>query len=103
MRQNSHSALSSRGNLCGALRSGKDLMKRQEEAAVSMKVRVREDHRISELRGTVGKVVGIHGGEELMVLEVHFPDGRYQLFWPGDLNAVASDAPWWRCLLGRRS
>jgi len=26
-----------------------------------MKVRVREDHMISELRGTVGKVVGSYG------------------------------------------
>jgi len=53
-----------------------------------MKVRVREDHRISELRGTVGKVVGSYGGEEFTVLDVHFPDGRYQLFWPGDLDDV---------------
>ena len=31
-----------------------------------------KDHNISELRGTVGKVVGSYGGEELMVLDVHF-------------------------------
>lgn len=74
----------------------------QEAAPVGMKVRVCEDHRISELRGTVGKVVGSYGGEELMVLNVHFPDGRDQLFWPGDLDDVASPEPWWRRLLGRR-
>jgi hypothetical protein len=78
-------------------------MKRQEEAAVSMKVRVREDHRISEMRGTVGKVVGSYGGDEFVVLDVRFPDGRYQLFWPGYLDGVASPKPWWRCLLDRRS
>ena len=77
-------------------------MRPQEEAPVGMNVRVREDHRISELRGTVGKVVGSYGGEELMVLDVRFPDGHYQLFWPGDLDDVASPEPWWRCLLGRR-
>ena len=77
-------------------------MRPQAKAPIGMKVRVREDHRISELRGTVDKVVGSYGGEELMVLGVHFPDGRYQLFWPGDLNDVESPAPWWRCLLGRR-
>jgi hypothetical protein len=76
-------------------------MRLQQKAAVGMKVRVRDDHRISELRGTVGKVVGSYGGEELMVLDVHFPDGRYQLLWPGDLDDVASPEPWWRCLLGR--
>jgi len=68
-------------------------MRPQEKARVGMKVRVREDHRVSELRGTVGKVVGSYGGEELMVLGVHFPDGRYQLFWPGDLDDVASPEP----------
>jgi len=77
-------------------------MRAQEKAPVGMKVRVREDHSISELRGTVGKVVGSYGGEELVVLDVRLPDGRYQLLWPGDLDDVASPAPWWRCLLGRR-
>ena len=36
-------------------------MRLQEGAPVGMKVRVREDHRIKELRGTVGKVVGSYG------------------------------------------
>jgi len=77
-------------------------MRLQEKAAVGMKVRVCEDYMISELRGTVGKVVGSYGGKELMVLDEHFPDGRYQLLWPGDLDDVGSPAPWWRSLLGRR-
>ena len=76
-------------------------MRRQEKASVGAKVKVRKDHRVSELRGTVGKVVGSYGGEELMVLNVHFPDGRDQLFWPGDLDDVASPETWWRRLLGR--
>ena len=66
------------------------------------KVRVREDHRVWELGGAVGKVVGSYGGEELMVLGVHFPDGGYQLLWPGDVDDVGSSEPWWRCLLGNR-
>ena len=46
---------------------------------------------------------GSYGGTELIALEVHFPDGRHQLFWPGDLEAVASPKPWWHSsLLGRR-
>jgi len=75
---------------------------RPQEEPIGMKVRVRQDHSISELRGTVGRVVGSYGGEEFTVLGVHFPDGRYRLFWPGDLDDVASSEPWWRCLLGRR-
>ena len=77
-------------------------MRPQEERYVGMKVRVREDRRISEVRGMVGKVVGSYGGEEFVALEVHFPDGRHQLFWPGDLEDVASPKSWWRYLLGRR-
>jgi hypothetical protein len=48
-------------------------MRAQEKPPVGMKVRVCKDHNISELRGTVGKVVGSYGGEELMVL-VHLQD-----------------------------
>jgi len=47
-------------------------MRPQERALIGMNVRVREDHRIKELRGTVGEVVGSYGGEELMVLEYTF-------------------------------
>jgi hypothetical protein len=77
-------------------------MRPQQKAPLGRKVRVREDHSNSELRGTVGKVVDSYGGEELMVLDVYFPDGGYQLLWPGDLEDVGSPAPWWRSLLGRR-
>ena len=77
-------------------------MRPQGAAPVGMQVRVCEDHRISELRGTVGKVVGSYGGEQFVVLDVRFPDGRNQLFWPGDLDDVASPKSWWRCLFGGR-
>jgi hypothetical protein len=73
---------------------------------VSMRVRVRQEHRILERRGMVGKVVGRYGGEEYVVVDVRFSNGQRRLFWPGDLEEIAS--PWpslWRSLLGdeRRS
>jgi hypothetical protein len=77
-------------------------MRPQQKAPLGRKVKVRHDHTIKELRGTVGEVVGSYGGEELMVLDVHFPDGGYQLLWPGDLEDVGSPELWWRSLLGRR-
>jgi hypothetical protein len=77
-------------------------MRPQQKAPLGGKVRVRQDHTIKELRGSVGEVVGSCGGEELMVVDVHFPDGGYQLMWPGDLDEVGSAAPWWRSLVGRR-
>ena len=74
----------------------------EEQAHVGMEARVREDHMISELQGMVGRVVGSYGGTEFVALEVLFPDGRYQLFWPGDLEDVGLPKPWWRSLLARR-
>jgi hypothetical protein len=65
-----------------------------------MRVRVVDHHRIEERRGLVGKVVGRYGGEEHVVVDVRFPDGRQRLFWPDDLEEISSPRPWWRSLLG---
>jgi hypothetical protein len=66
-----------------------------------MKVRVREEHRILERRGMVGKVVGRYGGEEYVVVDMRFPDGQRWLFWPEDLEEVSSSSrSWWRSLIG---
>ncbi len=55
---------------------------RAEEACVVVgtKVRVRQEHRILERRGMVGKVVGRYGGEEYVVGDVRFSDGQRRLF-----------------------
>jgi hypothetical protein len=72
-----------------------------EVASVGMRVRVRQEHRILERRGMVGKVVGRYGGEEWVAVDVRFPDGHHRLFWPGDLEEIASPQPsFWRSLLG---
>jgi hypothetical protein len=77
---------------------------RAEEARVGMKVRVGEEHRIIERRGKVGKVVGRYGGEEYVAVDVRFPDGHYRLFWPGDLEEIASpQLSLWRAVLGGQS
>jgi hypothetical protein len=70
-----------------------------EEARVGIQVRVRQHHRILEWRGMVGRVVGRYGGEEYVAVDVRFPDGRYRLFWPEDLEKISSWRPWWRSLL----
>jgi hypothetical protein len=78
---------------------------RAEEACfVGTKVRVRQEHRILERRGMVGKVVGRYGGEEYVAVDVRLSDGRRRLFWPSDLEAIASPQPsLWRSLLGNES
>ena len=74
---------------------------RAEEACVGMKVRVGEEYRILERRGMVG---GRYGGEEYVAVDVRFPDGHHRLFWPDDLEEIASPQPsWWRSLLGGKS
>jgi hypothetical protein len=78
---------------------------RAEQACfVGAKVRVRQEHRILERRGMVGKVVGRYGGEEYVAVEVRFPEGHHRLFWPSDLEEVASaQLSLWRSLLDGES
>ncbi len=76
-------------------------MRAEEACVVGMKVRVRQEHRILERRGMVGKVVGRYGGEEYVAVDVRFPDGQHRLFWPEDLEEVSSPKLWWHSLLSR--
>jgi hypothetical protein len=78
---------------------------RAEEAGiVGTKVRVRQEHRILERRGMVGKVVGRYGGEEYVAVDVRFSNGQRRLFWPSDLEEIASPKPsFWRSLLDGES
>jgi len=67
-------------------------------------VRVRQEHRISERRGMVGKVVGRYGGEGDVAVDVRFPDGHDRLFWPSDLEEISSAQPsLWRSVVGSES
>jgi hypothetical protein len=72
---------------------------KQQDVHVGMRVKVADHHRIEQRRGLVGKVVGCYGGEEHVVVDVRFPDGRQRLFWPADLEDISSPRPWWRSLL----
>jgi hypothetical protein len=74
-------------------------MKPHEDVHVGMRVRVADHHRIAERRGLLGKVVGRYGGEEHVVVDVRFPDGRQRLFWPEDLEEISAPRPWWCSLL----
>jgi hypothetical protein len=79
-------------------------VKSQEPSFVGTKVRVRQEHRIVERRGMVGKVVGRYGGEEYVAVDVRFSDGQRRLFWPSDLEEIASpQLSLWRSLLGSES
>jgi hypothetical protein len=60
-----------------------------QDAHVGMRVKVQDHHRIEERRGLVGKVVGCYGGNEHVVIDVRLADGRYRLFWPGDLERLS--------------
>ena len=70
-----------------------------QDTRVGMRVKVADHHRIEQRRGLVGEVVCRHGGEEHVVVDVLFPDGRQRLFQPEDLEEVGSPRPWWRSLL----
>jgi hypothetical protein len=74
-----------------------------QDARVGRGVKVADHHRIEPRRGLVGKVVGRYGGEEHVVVDVRFPDGRQRLFQPEDLEEITSQRHWWRALLGGQS
>jgi hypothetical protein len=78
---------------------------RAEEACfMGTKVRVRPDHRILDRRGMVGKVVGRYGGEEYVAVDVCFSNGQRRLFWPSDLEEIASpQLSLWRSVLESES
>jgi hypothetical protein len=66
---------------------------------MGMRVKVADHHRIEQRRGLDGKVMGRYGGEEHVVVDVLFPDGRQRLFRPEDLEEIAFSRPLWRSLL----
>ena len=68
-------------------------MRAEEAGIVGTKVRVRQEHRILERRGMIGKVVGRYGGEEYVAVDVRFSNGQRRLFWPSDLQEIASPKP----------
>jgi hypothetical protein len=75
-----------------------------ETCFVGTKVRVRQEHRISERRGIVGQIVGRYGGEEYVAVEVRLSDGQRRLFWPSDLEEIASPKPTlWHSVLDSES
>jgi hypothetical protein len=71
-----------------------------ETAIVGTRVRVLGRHRREALRDLDGKIVGRYGGRGHVAVDVRLSDGRRLLFWPRDLQEVASAHPhWWRSLL----
>jgi hypothetical protein len=71
-----------------------------EEARIGQTVRVSERHRIAPRRGMVGSIADRYGGEEYEAVDVRFSGGECRLFWPEDLEEVASDGSRWPCVLG---
>ena len=72
-----------------------------EKVHIGMTVRVREQFRIAERRGMVGRIVDHYGGEGYMAVDVRFSGGQRRLFWPEVLEVISSPRPLWRSLLGR--
>ncbi len=79
------------------------MVMKPQDARVSIRVRVADHHRIEQRRGLVGRIVGCYGGEQYRAADVRFPNGQHRLFWPEDLEEVASPRPWGRSLLGGQS
>ena len=64
---------------------------RSEGAQIGQRVRVRNDHRKSELRGLEGIVVNRWGDPSYSAFDVLLDDGDLQLFWYHELEKVGED------------
>jgi hypothetical protein len=61
---------------------------RSEEACVGKRVRVREDHRYTSLRGREGTIVQRWGNPGYAALDVVLDEGHWLLFWYHELEEV---------------
>ena len=61
---------------------------RSEEALIGKRVRVRKDHRKTDLRGQEGTIAHSWGNPNYPALDVLLDDGNWQLFWYHELEEV---------------
>jgi hypothetical protein len=61
---------------------------RSEEAQIGKRVRVRKDHRKTNLRGQAGTIAKRWGNPGYPALDVLLDDGNLQLFWYHELEEV---------------
>jgi hypothetical protein len=61
---------------------------RSEEACVGKRVRVREDHRYTSLRGREGTIVQRWGNSSYAALDVILDEGHWLLFWYHELEEI---------------
>lgn len=64
-----------------------------EEALVGMRVMVRKEHRSAHLRGQKGTIKHKWGAPDYAALDVLLDNGRLQLFWFHELQAIENQYP----------
>jgi hypothetical protein len=62
------------------------------QASIGMLVRVKAAHWKSGFGGMVGVIEGSWGSPEYAALDVRFEDGRSELFWFHELDAIGEEA-----------
>ena len=63
-----------------------------EEAQIGKRVRIRQEHRSSALRGRVGTIEKRWGNPAYVALDVMLDDGGSELFWYHELEELAERA-----------
>jgi hypothetical protein len=61
---------------------------RPEQARIGAAVKVRDSHRRPDLNGMVGTVMRTYASSGRTALHVRLEDGRWQLFWPPELDEL---------------
>jgi|GEM_PF-1307533 len=79
------------------LAEGSGIVMRSEEAQVGKRVRIRNDHLTSNLRGQEGIIARRWGNPYYTALDVLFDDGNWELFWFHELDEVDEEDRGVRC------
>jgi hypothetical protein len=70
---------------------GGEVFVKSEEGHLGKRVRVRKDHRKTELRGLEGTIAHRWGNPDYSAFDVLLDGGEWQLFWHHELEDVDED------------
>ena len=73
---------------------------RSEEALIGRRVRVRKDHRKTDLRGQEGTITHMWGNPDYPAFDVLLDNGNWQLFWHHELEEPDKEDSSARCQNG---
>ena len=63
-----------------------EIVELKQPRQIGMRVRVKRNHNMPEVKGQVGTIKERYGGVHFPAFKVCFEDGRSRMFWPYELE-----------------